>query len=182
MMSRRIPSQASKFRSGFIVVGIALFAIGLVFFYLASRVDYDYVTKYDDVVNLEYSSGDYPYTFGTFWHYPAKPDTITMQPHDYLTTGYGNLQINGTVYIVLWNVSSPTPWHVLKYSNESHLDFKNELSNDVNVTVYLAVENKQNLIPITTILNHYERPQWILLGVGAAATSLALVVLLKSRS
>jgi len=199
-MSQQIPPHPSKLRKGFLVVGIVLLSLGFFFLYVASVNGIDVVTTFHDAVDLDSAGSPHNFTdpIGLAIKYPINPYTITMQPNDYLNTSFPNdiYQIE-PIYIVFWdNVSN----EVLKYSQPlgDMLDFRNEGSSQMTIQVYLVCRNTSNthddsihggftyrdeltnIYPVTTTLNHYERPQWFYLGVGMVLSSLAVIPIFKS--
>jgi len=154
------------------VVAIVVIVFSFFLFYLASRFDYDYVSGYNDTVDLGQAPSSYPYDFGISRHYPTKPYKIIMQPNDYLTVSIDTFPTNGTVYIVLWDESSSK---VLKYSSTFFLDFKTP--DEILVEAYLASQNPQNVISTTVTLHHYERPHWLFFSAGVIVIVLATVLL-----
>jgi len=176
---QEIAPSKRKLSKAFLIVGIALLLSSFFLFYLASRINFDFSTTYTDTVNLrEAGSGIYPYDFGSLQHFPFRP-TILMEADDYLIVSY-DTPPNGTVYIVLWHYTShPT---VLKYTSSwsfGFLDYK--ASEQTLVKIYLASQNPDNAIPTRVVLHHYERPQWVLFGIGVVTASLAPIAVFKSK-
>jgi len=198
-MSQQILAT-SRLRKGFLVVGIVLLSLGFFFLYVASVNGIDRVTTFHDAVDLDSAGSPHNFTdpIGLAIEYPINPYTVTMQPNDYLNTSLPNdiYQIE-PIYIVFWdNVSN----EVLKYSQPlgDMLGFRNEGSSQMTVQVYLVCKNTSNthddsthvgftysdeltnIYPVTTTLNHYERPQWFYLCIGMVLSSLAVIPIFKS--
>jgi hypothetical protein len=179
-LSEQIPPP-SRLRKGFLVVGIVLLILGFFFFYLASSVGYDYVTTYNNEINLAYPSSQYPQS-GAYEYYVRN---VIMQPNDALTVSYP--VFNGTLQIVLVEQVSDINNTVLAVSgypsSERFVYYKNEPQfNGIVVNVYLVAQNIQNVTLSTTMtLNHYETPQWIYFGAGVVLSSLAVIPIFKSK-
>jgi hypothetical protein len=175
----------SKLKKGFLVIGIVLLISSFFFFYLASVFNIDHVTTYQDAIN--FNSGGVGQKFflyiGTDYTYPVNPQTVTMQPDDYLTVSFHNVYAwNGTIYIVL--VRPPLGVYVndvVAYSPYGALDFTNKADFEITIQVYLVSQNTNNTISITTTLNHYERPQWVFFGIGVGLSSLGVIPIFKSK-
>lgn len=181
MSQQRPPSRPRK---GFLVIGIVLLLSSFFFFYWASRLDSDYVTFYDDEVNLAHSMNriiDYPQFGYSYEYYPKPYDGVIMQPNDVLTVSCSNdTQINGTFNIVLWE-RELTNDTLLTYAS-TFVSYKNEQPNEILVVVYLYAQNVQNVtLSTTTTLNHYETPQWGCFGAGVVLSSLAVIPIFKSK-
>jgi|YelNatPaOPRAMG01_1025707.scaffolds.fasta_scaffold14223_6 hypothetical protein len=162
-------------------IGIVLLIFSFFLFYFSSRFDYEYISTYNDVINLRSAGVQYPYVFGLATHYPIKPYKILMQPNDYLTISINAFPVNGTVYIVLWDENSQT---VLKYSatvyaSSAFLDFKTP--EEILVEAYVASQNPNNTISATVTLHHYERPHWLFFSVATIVIILAIVLLTTPR-
>jgi len=178
---QEIAPSKRKLSKAFLIIGIVLLVSSLFLFYLASVNDIDFAATYLDTVNLREAGSSYPYDFGLAHHYPIKPYMILMQPNDYLTISVNAWPANGTVYVVLWDED----WSkVLKYSStlyasSAFLDFKT--SDKILVEGYVASQNPNNTISVETTLHHYERPQWVLFGIGVVTASLAPLAVFKSK-
>jgi hypothetical protein len=177
-MSQQLPPSPKtvSLRKSILITGILLMISSFFFFYLSSRIDFDYTTTYRNTVNISGAgTGIHPYEFGNLSHFPFSP-LILMEPNDYITVSYDTVT-NGTVYLVLWHYdTNPT---VLKYANYGFLDHK--APEQTLVEIYLASENPNNVIPTTVTLHHYERPQWLFFGLGAVLASLGLVSVFKTK-
>jgi hypothetical protein len=163
------------------IVAVVLIVFSVFLFYLASRFDYDYVSRYDDVVDLRSAGSKYPYDFGLAYHYPIKPYNILMQPNDYLTVSIDAWPANGTVYVVLWDENPQT---VLKYSSTLYasiafLDFKTP--DEILIEAYVASQNPNNTISVKVTLHHYERPNWLFFSAGIIIILIATIMLSVPR-
>jgi len=179
------PPSPRRLRKSLLIIGIALLVSSFCLFYLASQIDNDHSTTYQDTVDLSQSAGSYHYDFGTSHDLSVKPYAIVMQPHDYLTVNYYTTT-NGTVYIVLWDETGADAnnYKVLKHSDITDpiaLSFTNDHPYEMLVKVYLASQNQQNIIPTTTTLHHYDRPQWVLFSVAVVLISLGAISVFKSK-
>jgi hypothetical protein len=162
-------------------MAVVLIVFSVFFLYLAAILDYEYIIRYEDVINLREASTKYPYDFGIAWHYPIKPYKILMQPNDYLTVSANAFPVNGTVYLVLWDEDSQT---VIKYSptlyaSSAFLDFKT--SDKILVESFVASENPDNVVSVTVTLHHYIRPHWLLFSAGIIILALGIVLLKVPR-
>ena len=195
-MSQQIPPLSSRFRKGFLVIGIVLLILGFLFFYLASRVNWDYVTTYKETVDISLPFMMSDYGFGNSFAFPTSTRNIEMQFNDYLTIECPDVvsvgQIRLTVYVVLFGSTSMLQYskaQVLEYAT-SWVTHKNYQFNEF-VGVYLAIPANQvpnnitilrDLAVSTTItLHHYETPQWVYFGAGVVLSSLALITMFRSR-
>jgi hypothetical protein len=178
-------------RKSFLIIGIVLLVLGFFFFYLASRINYDYVTTHSDTANLAnstfvgdfYSKYGYP-QWGNCYDYLVRGDII-MQLNDVVTVRYPESGLNGTIHIALMRVTlTPENTSVVASSDSDVLTFT---SNQPYVPsqefdVDLAFENAQNVtVPVTTQLHHYETPQWVYFGIGVVLSSLAMIPIFKSK-
>jgi hypothetical protein len=184
-LSQQIPSPPSRLRKSLLILGIAYLVLGFFFFYWASRVDWDYVSTYNDKVNLAYPSpSEYP-QFGAYEYYVRN---VVMQPNDFLEVLYlENIRFNGTLMTVLVGLNGSGNNTVLTssgYAGEAFfagVAYRNGQPNEIGVTVYLIAQNTQNVtLSGTTMLNHYETPQWGYFGIGVALSSLAVVSTVES--
>lgn len=181
------PPPPSRLRKGFLVIGIVLLILGFSFFYWASRVNWHYVTTYNDKMNLAYPSyaQNYP-QFGYSYEYYAKPyGGVIMQPNDVLIVSYQSYpfspQANGTFQIVLWE-KGLTNDSMLDHVQSDWIGYQNEQPNEILVDVVFVAQNIQNVtLSSTTILNHYETPQWVYFGIGVVLSSLAVIPILESK-
>jgi hypothetical protein len=169
-------------RKAFLIIGIVLLISGFCFFYWASRVNWDYVTTYNDKVNLAYPSysSEHP-QFGAYEYYARY---VIMQPNDVLEVSYPeDIQINGTLNIVLVGLNNNTVLAPSGYPfSHGFVYYKNEQPNELVVDVYLIAQKIQNVtVSSTTTLNHYETPQWVCFSVGVVLSSLALIPIFKSK-
>jgi DNA-binding transcriptional ArsR family regulator len=172
------------------IIGIVLLASSFLFFYLSTSNDYDHVTTYNHVVNLDTHPFFDPIanislqTIGYGW-------PIVLQPHDYLTVSMENLPANGTVYMMfqgirLDNGRSPTnmtltDWFSLQRSSKNgSLEFRNALPSEIWGNVFFGSEISQTYF-ITMTLHHYETVKWPFFGVGVVLASLGLVTVFKSK-
>jgi len=197
-LSQQVPPPPSRLRKGFLVIGLVLLILGFFFFYLGSVTNIDHVTTYQNVANL--NSGGMSWNlaplFGSVYIYPANPQTVqtvTVQPHDYLTVSFQNVSYgstNGTIYIVFFSPidsesesfnAPPGGQRIVAYSPYGSLDFTNKANFETTIQVYLFSQNTDNIIPIITTLNHYERPQWVYFGVGVVLSLLAVIPIFKSK-
>ncbi|MEM3788565.1 MAG: hypothetical protein QXN95_01690 [Candidatus Bathyarchaeia archaeon] len=163
------------------VVAVVPIIFSVFLFYLAATLDFEHVSKYEDVIDLRNVSYRYPFDFGEAWYSPVKPYLIIMQPNDYLTVSTHAFPINGTVYLVLWDEHSHT---VIKYSptlyaSSAFLDFKTP--DKIHVEVYVASENPNNVVPVTVTLHHYVRPHWPLFSAAIIILILGIVLLTVPR-
>jgi hypothetical protein len=103
------------------IIGIVLLASSFLFFYLSSSSDYDHVTTYNYVIDLDAHPFFDPITnismraTGYGW-------SILLEPQDYLTVSMENLPVNRTVDLMFqefgWTMGelrpisrSPTGFH-----------------------------------------------------------------------
>jgi len=181
-----------------LIIGIGLLASSFLSFYFSSSSNYDHVTTYKYVFDLD----THPYidlitntsirNVGAGWG-------ILLQPHDYLTVNVENLPANGTVYL-RFDVHTPdntmisfnsntthitvTPTNIaLAYSSESEngfLDFTNALPTEIwgDVTLFNGISETYF---ITMTLHHYETTKWLFFSVGIVLASLGLVAVFKSK-
>jgi hypothetical protein len=169
-------------RKGFLIVGIVLLITGFFFFYLASRIDWNYVSRNQNTVTLDSPMSQHNYDFGEAWEYFGAP-SVSMQNNELLI-----VENNGSVRIVLWDVSYGTNPKVLTVSEYGgFVDFRNN-QDWRQVRIYLVIPTTENLTSIlsktllvTTTLSHFERPQWVSFGLGVALSSLAVIPLVKSK-
>jgi hypothetical protein len=169
-----------------LVIGIVLLVSSFFFFYLASRIDYDYVTKYHKVLNFD----TYPHfdpsvnnsfiCVGVQWM-----NLLITQPHDYLTINVEQLPTNGTVCLTLKSYTdyNMTTFPYTSRSESGFIDFRNNLPTGTFVRVFLG-SNSRNMtfsLPTTTTLHHYETPNWLLFGAGVVLASSGLVAVFKSK-
>ena len=167
-------------------VGVILLIISFLFFYFASIIDYDFVSVYNETVDMR--GGTWSGFGGLFDAYRcslSKPVSILMQPNDYLyltVTSESNYPFNGTVYIVLWQEMGSGSWNVSKYSSAtslqvaSWLDFRTSSLHPVYVGVDIASSNRENKLSTTLTIHHYQSPHMMLFGLGMIIAVLALVV------
>lgn len=176
-------------RKSFLIIGIVLLILGFFFFYWAGSDGWDYTTTYNNNVNLNSPTGYGDYGFGAVKVYSVTPfsSLINMEPDDFITVSYPSIfQTNGIVYIMLAE-NMPTATILVYYPNLNHtapgwLGFKNYQSYNIHVSVLLATPNAQNVtISTTTILHHYQIPQWVYLGIGVVLLSLAVIPISKSK-
>ncbi len=182
MSQQTLPPPLKRLRKSLLIIGIVLLVSSFCLFFLASQIDNDHPTTYQDTVDVSFAYS-YPYDFGTSYHYPVKPYVIIMQPHDYLTVNYYTLT-NGTVYIVLWDQTDASNHKVLKHSDITYpnaLSFTNDQPYKMLVEVYLASQNPRNTISTTTTLHHYDRPQWMFFSVAVVLISLGTISVFKSK-
>ena len=181
-MTQQVPLPPLKLRKGFLIVGIVLLIVGFFFFYLASRIDWNYVSRNQNTVTLDSPISQYKYDFGEAWEYYGAP-SVSMHNNELLT-----VEINGSVRIVLWDVSSDlSPRVLITVGYGSFAAFRN--SEDWRlVRIYLVIPTTENLTSIlgktfsvTTTLNHYETPQWVAFGIGVVLSSLAVIPIFKSK-
>ena len=184
MSEQVFPSKRSLSKS-LLVIGIVLLVSSFTFFYLASRIDYDYVTRYHEVVNFD----TYPYfdpsvnsslvSVGVQWM------GLFMRPHDYLTIKVDHLPTNGTVGLTLrsYRDYNLTTFRYISHSESGFIDFRNDLPTETFVGVFLGsdLRNMTFSLPTTTTLHHYETPNWLFFGVGVVLASLGLVAVFKSK-
>lgn len=186
MLPQQIPpptSSPKRLRKGFLVFGIILLIMGFFFFYMASRVNWDHVTTYKEIVNVGYPTLASNYGFGNSYTYVVNP-AFMVQPNDFVTMECPDVVSNETVHIVLFeNVQSNT---TLLNCGTGSVVYTNHQSITFWVSIYLVIPANQNIpteaVSTTTTLNHHETPQWVYLGVGAVLSSLALVLIFKSRT
>jgi hypothetical protein len=168
-------------RKSFLIIGIVLLVLGFFFFYLASRVNWDYMTTYKETVDVGGPALVSDYGFGKCYPYPVDTPTLEMQPNDLLTVQYS--YINETVYIVLFE-NPPSNTTVLNYGT-GLMWYTSHQNNLVRVILYLAIPVNQNIqnatLSTTTTLNHFETPQWNFFGFGVVFSLLALIPVFESR-
>lgn len=185
-----IPPQPSRLRKGFLVIGIALLVLGVIFFCLASRFDWDYVSTRNNNVNLSYPLYASKSPLFDAWGYCG--GSLIMQPNDILAVSCSqNLQINGTLKIVVADglsvgLSSATNSNVFASFGypfaEGFVNYENKQPNEITVTVLLFAQNIQNVTLYTvTTLDHYERPQWVYFGIGVVISQLAVIPIFESK-
>ena len=165
-------------------------ASSFLFFYLSSSSDYDHVTTYNHVVNLDTLPFLDPITnislraTGYGW-------AVLLQPHDYLTVSVENLPANGTAYIKfqgfqLGNGEGPTNLTWTDYfslersSKNGFLDFRNALPTAIWGDLSLISAISQTYF-ITMTVHHYETMKWLFFCVGVVLASLGLVTVFKSK-
>jgi DNA-binding transcriptional ArsR family regulator len=183
--------SSNKSRSKIIsIIGIVLLASSFLFFYLSSSSDYDHVTTYNHVVNLDTLPFLDPITnisfraTGYVW-------AVLLQPHDYLTVSVENLPANGTAYIKfqgfqLGNGEGPTNLTWTDYfslersSKNGFLDFRNALPTEIWGDLSLISAISQTYF-ITMTVHHYETMKWLFFCVGVVLASLGLVTVFKSK-
>jgi hypothetical protein len=185
-LSEQVFPSKRSLSKGLLVIGIVLLVSSFFFFYLASRIDYDYVTKYDKVMNLD----TYPHfdpsvnssvvSVGVHWM-----NLFALQPRDYLTIKVEHLPTNGTVGLTLESYTDydMTTFPYIFHSESGFIDFRNDLPTEAFVSVSLS-SNSQNMtfsLPTPTTLHHYETPNWLFFGVGVVLASLGLVAVFKSK-
>jgi len=183
MCQQTSPSILGK---GFLAVGMVLLISSFLFFYWASRVNWDYVTTWNGEVDLAHPWHVRNYSqFGYLCEYPSPLPAggVIMQSNDVLTAscpGWPEVNINGEFIIVLWQRGLANDI-VLTIAYDS-IYYKNEQPNVILVYVVPAAQERQNVtVPITMTLNHYETPQWALFGVGVVLSSLAVIPIFKSK-
>jgi len=183
MCQQTSPSILGK---GFLAVGMVLLISSFLFFYWASRVNWDYVTTWNGEVDLAHPWHVRNYSqFGYLCEYPSPLPAggVIMQSNDVLTAsclGWPEVNISGGFNIALWEKG---------LYNDTLLDigfnfayYKNEQPNEILVDVVLVAQIVQNVtVPTTTTLNHYETPQWVYFGVGIVLSSLAVIPIFKSK-
>jgi len=169
---------------------MVLLILGFFFFYWASRVDWHYVTVYNDEANLAYPSrsSEYPPEFPQFGAYEYYAREVDMQPNDVLTVSYPeNIQINGTLKILVVLFSEPPLVNPVLASSgypyrEGFVYYRNNMATNGFVGVYLIAQNVQNVtLSSTTTLSHYGTPQWVYFGIGVVLSSLAVIPIFKSK-
>jgi len=155
---------------------------GFFFFYLASRIDWNYMSINHNTVILDSPISQYKYDFGEAWNYYGAP-SVSMQGNDVLV-----VEDNGSVWIVLWDVSLDRPILLTNSGYGSSVVFQNSQQDWRLVRIYLVIPTTENLtsilgktVSVTTTLNHYERPQWVSFGIGVVLSSLALIPIFKSK-
>jgi DNA-binding transcriptional ArsR family regulator len=93
-----LPSSNKNWSTIILTIEIALLASSFLFFYLSSSSEYDHITTYNHVANID----AHPY-YDPITNVSAKSNVceyfILLQPHDYLTVSVENLPANGTVYL-----------------------------------------------------------------------------------
>jgi hypothetical protein len=175
--------MAQQLRKSFLIFGIALLVLGFFFFYWSIRVNWDYVTTYNNETSLAHSGfspGNLP-QFGAYQYYAGY---VVMQPNDALTVSYPeNIQINGTLMTVLVDELTDNVLASSTYPlSNGFVDYKNEQPTFVTVEVYLIAQNTQNVtISTTTTLNHFTQPQLIYFGVSAILLSLGTITIFERK-
>jgi hypothetical protein len=181
-----------KRRNLIIAIGIILLIVGVLCFYGASRINWDYVTTYNDNMNSQiihpvgnlsivqvYWSGNfsqfgYP-EWGFSYEYYVRG--VGMQPNDVITVNLNTpLGFNKTIYMVfvtehLSILASAQRFGTLTYQSSGWLYGYVCLVSPTS----LVPKDVQNMI-VTTQLNHYETPHWFLFGLGVVAVSCAFAL------
>jgi hypothetical protein len=183
--------SSNKSRSKIIsIIGIALLASSFLFFYLSSISDYDHVTTYNHVVNLDTRPFLDPIT-NISWQATGYGWAVLLQPHDYLTVSLENLPANGTAYInfqgfELGKGEGPTNLTWTDYfslersSKNGFLDFRNALPTEIWGDLSLISAISQTYF-IAITLHHYETMKWLFFCVGVVFASLGVVTIFKSK-
>jgi len=184
-LSEQVFSSKRSLSKSLLAVGIVLLVSSFFLFYLASRFDYDYVAKYREVVS-----------FDTYPHFDPSVNNsgicagvqwmgLLMQPCDYLTVKVEQPPANGTVNLMLelYRDYDMTTFPYISYSESGFIDFRNNLPTEAFVTVFVgsASQNMTFSLPTTTILHHYETPNWLFFGVSVVLASLGLITVFKSK-
>jgi hypothetical protein len=184
-LSEQVFPPKRSLSKGLLIIGMVLLVSSFLFFYLASRIDYDYVTKYDKVVNFDTYPHFDPSVNSSFVSVGVQWMDLFMRPHDYLTVKVEHLPTNGTVSLALESYKDydMTTFPYISHSESGFIDFRNDLPTETFVSVFLA-SNSQNMtfsLPTTTTLHHYETPNWLFFGAGVVLASLGLVAVFKSK-
>jgi len=162
-------------------VGMVMLVVGFLLFFTASRINWNYVTTYDETIHFS-SSIVYPFPFGLLQDYPISPHgTVLMQSNDVLSVSafpiYNStsllLPFLRGIYIVLFEGD-----RIMSYRQGS-LGFVNNSTNSITVSVHLA-ENGTDTVSVGITLNHYETPNWLWFGLGVTAVSGAFMLAIVS--
>jgi hypothetical protein len=169
-------------RRGFLVVGLVLLILSFFFFYWASRVNWDYVSTYEETVNVGYPT--YVNNYDDYV-YPVNLPTIEMQSGDYLTVECSQFAPEKSSFIILFErtpFGMVTPTEVGIYPD--FLSYTNLDTTEV-MSVDIGIPSNQNVtsttVSVTLNLNHYETPQWAYFGIGVVLCSLAMIPIFKSK-
>jgi hypothetical protein len=178
-------SPPSRLRKDFLVVGLVLLILGFFSFYWASRVNWDYVSTYEETVNVGYPT--YINQYGDY-DYPVNLPTIEMQSGDYLTVECSQFAPLKSSFIILFEkayvpFALVTPTEVGIYPDS--LSYTNLDATEV-ISIDIGIPSNQNVtsttVSVTLNLNHYETPQWVYFGIGVVLCSLAMTPIFKSNS
>jgi len=180
-----------RLRKSFLTLGIVLLILGFFFFYWASRVNWDYVTKQEETDTAGYPSTVKNYGFGDSYVYPLDylhnsgffGLGIMIMHNDYITVKCSPIDSQQAVYAVLVNnlAANDTAFSYglgsLAYKSPSDYEW---------ASIYLAIPSNQSTtnttVTVTFTFNHYEMPQWVYFGVGVVLSSLAVISIFKSNS
>jgi len=173
-----------------LIIGIALLASSFLFFYLSGSSNYDQVTTYYHVVNLDTHPQFDPVT-NISWVNVGYSWGILLQPHDYLTLSVENLPANGTARLMFQGVRLDNEgratnmtindwWSLQRSSKNGFLDFRNDLPTQTWGDITFGSDVSQTYF-ITMTLHHYETTKWLFFSVGIVLASLGLVAVFKSK-
>ena len=178
--------SSSKIREGLLVVGIGVLILGFLLFYLASVFNWEYISTYEESVNVGYPTTVSDYAFGSYYVYPVNVPTIEMQSGDFLAIEFSSIQLPLTQHIDILlfeygagGLNSPeiaSFGAVVSYTNFGPPEV---------MIVDLGIPSNQNLTSttasLTLNLDHYETPQWVYFGGGIVLCSLAMIPIFKSK-
>ena len=186
-MPKQVSNPPSLLEKNLLISAIVLMVSSFIFFYWATKVNFEYVSRYNDTIYLNHSS-DVSYNFGagTQIYYnsaPAMPWDMHLQPGDWLTATYDpSTPTDGTVYIVLWEVR---PAEVVVAHSGSGVQPLSKLDYGATfemwVDIHLAALNETNVVPVTITIQHHEPPNWFLFGAGVFLASLGLVTVFMTK-
>lgn len=165
------------------VLSIVLLCVSFSFFYLSSRIYWDYTSTFQEEINLDDFFYRHPYEFGDL--FKCSLDSIFMQPNDYVTMYYEPLnssRIYSAIYIILWY---PVGECILTYSTSDFVCFKNEESQLILVYPHVALDKpnalSNNTLLVTVRLHHYEKPHWLCFSFGMIWSIVALIMVWKPQ-
>ena len=176
-----LKTQLSK---ALLITGIISLVASFFMFYWASRVDWEYITKYQNIVQFDESNYAYirsHHDLGELYYQHVPPfgySGIHMSSGDYLAISY-DTPTNGTVYIIPYNGVGEDD-SMLPYTNNSLLDY--QASEGIIVVPVFATDNLDNTLSTTIIFHHYEKPEWGRFAFGIILASLAVVSVFESKS
>jgi hypothetical protein len=183
-MTQQVPSR-SKLRKGFLIVGIVLLILGFFFFYWASRVNWNYLSAYEESVNVGYPTSVSNIDGSIRSYFIYRVTTIETQSGDYLTVECPPVVLGQEVYIILSEGEAHAIATPALVSEGAYSVTYTSCGMTKVIYVDLGIPSDQNLTgaTVSVILNltHYETPQWILFSFGIITLSGAFVAVFKSR-
>jgi hypothetical protein len=191
-MTQKTRSQPpNKLNKDLLAIGMILLVSSFFCFYLSSRFNWDYVTTQEKTVNIGYPSAIRNYGFGdsyvynvpfNHFHISGFGVGIGMQHNDYLTVKCSSADSQQTVYAVLVDLTAVNDKAFsyglgsLTYTSPSDYE---------SAVIYLAIPSNQTTtnatVTVTFTFNHYEKPQWVIFGIGVALSLLAAIPIFKSK-